>query len=200
MKKLLYIITFLFFYQLTYCQVNDSLVKRKLVDLVMRAVKAENDSLYEQTIILIDSAIAIDSTDYDSYVIKAEALWLLKRYRESADVYDKSIKVRNPDYLADAYVHLGMLYEKANMPQKAKGEYLRAIDLYDRKIFVPNFMYLQKINYAVVLLLSGNEERWKQEFKNLLKEYSYIDEVKALEGKNRSEVLEIHFSYNGGYR
>ncbi len=200
MKKLIHIIILLFFYQLTYSQVNDSLAKRKLVDLVMQAIKAGNDGLYEQTIILIDSAIAIDKTDYDSYVIKSEALWLLKRYKESAEVYDKSIKVEKPDFLADAYVHLGMLYEKANMPQKAKKEYLRAIDLYDRKVFPPSFIYLQRINYAVALLLSGNEEKWKQEFEKLLKEYSYIEEVKALKGKNRSEVLEIHFSYNGGYR
>jgi tetratricopeptide (TPR) repeat protein len=198
MKKLIYLTILLFFYDLSYCQVPNSLYTRNLDDLVMRAVKAENDGLYEQTIVLIDSAIAIDSAKSSYYVIKAEALCLLKKYLESALIYEKSIKVESPDYLADAYVQLGMLYEKANMFQKAKEKYLQAIDLYDRKIFGPRYMYLQKINYAVALLLSGNEGRWKQEYAKLLKDYYYIEEVKALNGKNRSEVLEIHFSYNGG--
>jgi tetratricopeptide (TPR) repeat protein len=196
MKKSIFILTILFSNQLTFCQASDSLIQ-KFSDLVIRSVKAENDRLFDKAIILIDSAIAIDSTRDFTYTIKSEILWMSKRYAEATETYKKSMSVKTPDFLISAYVLLGMLYDKANMRKEAKTHYSYAIKKYESGYTPPQFDKTEEIEYVFAFGLLGDKKNWVKKLRGIIKKYP-SQNYQILEKKTRQELLEFHFSPYGG--
>jgi len=197
MKQSLILLTLVCYLQHSNAQLSDSLRRKRMDDLVIRAVKAESDCLFEKAIILIDSAIAIDNAQDFTYVIKSENLWMLGRYSEAATNYERAIVLNNDSsFLFGAHLILGILNEKAGLTRKAQAEYSKAIYLFETKKR-PNdrpFEDINRTDYAIALCLSGNETAWKK----ILNESSHREELQKYVGKSRKEVLDIYFKEYGG--
>jgi tetratricopeptide (TPR) repeat protein len=193
--KLVFVFIF-FISHLAYSQPSDS-VKKKAINLLIRAFDAERNHNFETSILLADSSIALDSTRDEPYIIKAESLWFLKRYSEAAETYKKKMSVKQPDFLIGAYVLLGMLYDKANMRKEAKRQYLNAIRTYENGYIPPRFDKTEEYEYVFAFGLLRDKKNWKAKLaENAKKRPS--DNYQTLEKKTRKELLELHFSPYGG--
>ncbi|HEV8270170.1 MAG TPA: hypothetical protein VGQ04_02630 [Chitinophagaceae bacterium] len=181
MKKASFIISFLW--------INSAFGQSGFVE---RALNKAREKKYEEAIILVDSALVIDSNNSDIYTIKAEFLWMSKNYYQAAISYQKALVLdEDHSFLHGAYLMVGILYEKAGMRTHAQTYYLKAIYFFETKKRKDDkfFEVSNKEDYAVSLKLSGND----QEFERLLDEPFYKSLLQRYIGKNRSEVLEIFF-------
>lgn len=80
-----------------------------------------------QSIPFFDKAIVTDYNFILAYLEKGLALYDLKRYRESANIFETSVKVQNQ--FDQGYYYLGQCYEKLNMIQEAIEVYEMALQL-----------------------------------------------------------------------
>jgi tetratricopeptide (TPR) repeat protein len=177
-------------------QLSDS-VKKKAIRLQIRAFDAEQKDQFDSAILFADSSIALNSTRYEPYIIKAESLWFLKRYSEAAKTYKKKMEVKRPDFLIGAYVLLGMLYDKAGMFNEAKEQYLLAIKTWENCYQSPQFDKTEEIEYVFAFGLLGDIKKWKEKLSELSKKYPSSN-YKQFESMSRQELLEHHFSPFGG--
>jgi tetratricopeptide (TPR) repeat protein len=195
-KKIFSVLIILISVHLANGQTLDSLNQAKFNALVTTTVKAENDSLFDKAIALIDSAIALDNDRDFTFVIKSEVLWMQKRYAEAAENYKRAIWLnKDTSFFFGAYLVLGILFEKSNQLEEAKANYLKAVNLFEAKKLLDRFYpNIDKEDYAVALCLSKNKAKWER----LLKEPSYADLLRKYLGKSRREVLNIYFQKFGG--
>jgi tetratricopeptide (TPR) repeat protein len=179
-----------------FSQPSDS-VKKKAIQLQIRAFDAEQKHHFDSAILLADSSITLDSTRYEPYIIKAESLWFLKRYAEAAETYKKKMEVKRPDFLIGAYVLLGMLYDKAGMFNEAKEQYLLAVKTWENGYQPPRFDKTEEMEYVFAFGLLGDTRKWKRKLAELSKKYPSSN-YQQFESKSRQELLEHHFSPYGG--
>ena len=162
------------------------------VDFIKEALSKAEEKKYEEALILVDSVLAVDSSNFNFYTIKAEFLWMSKNYYQAALIYQKALLMdEDHRFLNGAYLMLGVLYEKAGLRVQAQIQYLRAIYFLetrkrkDDKLFlVPN-----KIDYVTAIILSGNDK----EIKKISDDPFYKSYLEPYIGKSRNEVLEIFF-------
>lgn len=179
-----------------FSQLSDS-VKKEAIRLQIRAFKAEQKHQFDSAILLADSSIALDSTRHEPYILKAESLWFVKRYKEAAETYKKNMEVKRPDFLIGAYVLLGMLYNKAGNRKEAKEQYLLAIKTWESGYTPPRFDKWEEIEYFIAFGLLRDKNRWKMKLSELQKKYPAMNKPKY-ELMSRKELLEHHFSpYSG---
>ena len=193
--KITLIIT-LFLSQVSLSQIPDS-IKKKAIDFQTRAWKAEEERQFERCIVLADSSITLDSTRSEPYVIKAESLWFLKRYKESAETYKKYISVDTNILRIGAYVLLGMLYDKADMFDEAKEQYLTAIRTYENGYRpLRQFVEIEEFEYVLAFGLAGSD-KWKEKLGDVINKHPNAG-FKNLANMTRKELLEHHFKQYGG--
>lgn len=196
MQKTLAIIFFLSF-ETAYCQTSD-LPKGSVGYFLTKAVDMSRDKKYEEGLVFIDSAFSVDSDNENIFALKAEILWMMKRFSEAAENYQKALLLdKDSSYLFGAYLFLGVLYEKAKMQTQARLQYLKAVYFFETKKKKSDkfFADVNKIDYALALKLSGNNEAWDK----LLDEPFYKKNLDVYIGKTREEVLEIYFQpFSGG--
>jgi hypothetical protein len=185
-------------------QPNDS-VKKEAIRLQILAFDAEKRSQFDSAILLADSSIAFDNTRREPYTIKAESLWLSRRFKEAAETYKKRLAVEQPQLVIGAYVLLGMLYDKAGNRKAAKEQYLLAINTWENgyQIRSENTKWAEgeykweRIEYFIAFGLLRDKRRWKQKLPELKKKYPAL-ETPNYEKMSRKELLEHHFRSYGG--
>jgi tetratricopeptide (TPR) repeat protein len=196
MQKIL-VILFLLSFDTTYGQIND-LPKGSIGYFLTKAVDMSRDKKYEEGLVFIDSAFRVDSDNENIFALKAEILWMMKRFSEAAENYQKALLLdKDSSYLFGAYLFLGVLYEKANMPTQARLQYLKAVYFFENKKKKSDkfFADVNKIDYALALKLSGNNGAWDK----LLDDPFYKKRLDIYIGKTREEILEIYFQpFSGG--
>jgi tetratricopeptide (TPR) repeat protein len=147
---------------------------------------------YTEAILIVDSAMSIDSSNEHIYALKSELLWLSKDYYASAICFQKAMTLnRDSSYLKGADLFLGVLYEKAGFRDEAQKHYLKAIDLFENfeRIDDRFFETSNGIDYAVALILSGKKKDWTG-----LMSSNKFDRYKDLyKGKTRAEVFETYW-------
>ena len=125
--------------------------------------------------------------------LKAEALWSISEYAEAASTYKKMISFSGDDLLkVGAYVFLGMLYDKAEMPVQAKDQYTSAISFWENG-YVPHKQFREYEESEYILALAMLEE--KDKIKKIVsdaKEYRYQRYLEWL-FKTPKELLDLHF-------
>lgn len=116
----------------------------------------------ESALPYLEKAIKID--DKDTYLLAtAECYEDKKDYSSAIELYNKlTEKDRNPEY----YYRKGVLYTKLNLLQKAKGEYLKAIEFGQH---VKSYLNLAEIN-----ILGKNYEEAIKLLNDVLKKYGDI--------------------------
>jgi hypothetical protein len=170
------------------------------------AWKAYQRNYFRKSITLLDSAIFYKPTNSFSYGLKAEAQWFLGDYAGAAETYRNKIALGDTNLLiVSANVFLGMLYGKAQMPEKATSQYLIAVKLWESG-YVPHKQFKIVEEFDYFLALAFLQERNKA--LRILKERSLdsltLPKRRELEtlhekclllfGRTPSELLEEHFN------
>jgi tetratricopeptide (TPR) repeat protein len=174
-------------------------VKNKSLQYQNRAWKEYQAHKFETAVILLDSSIALDSSRPTPFILKSEALWFKNRFAEAAAAYEKWIRIEvatdSSILLVGAYVHLGMLYDKAGMFNPAKKAYNKAITTYENGIYQPrkNFQREEEVEYVIAFGLSGDSTSWKSKLEILIEKYKLVD-LRKLKESSRSELLEKRFA------
>ncbi len=174
------------------CQTSDT-TYQKAGDLENKAWNAYQNREFEKCISLLDSSISLDNTRPFAFIIKSESLWFLKRYAEAAETYKKWIPLEKNVLLVGAYVFIGMLYDKADMFDQAKEQYLKAIKTYKNSYKpIATFQNVEEIEYVFAFGLLGNTKKWKEKLADLTKRYP-SSKYQQFEKMSRKELLEFHF-------
>lgn len=177
---------------------TDTLRYGKVGYFLKRAVDFESKKEYDQAIAFTDTALKIAPTSESVFAVKAEILWMMKRFSEAAENYQKALLLdTDGSYLFGAYLFLGVLYEKANKPIQAQAQYLKAVYFFENKKEKNDkfFADVNRLDYALALKLSGNNDAWDK----LLNEPFYKNSLAAYVGKTREQILEIYFQpFSGG--
>jgi tetratricopeptide (TPR) repeat protein len=189
-------IFFITFPLFVFSQPIDS-VKKEAIRLQLQAFHAEQKHQFDSAILFADSSIALDGKRYEPYIIKAESLWFLKRYKEASETYKKQMEVKRPDFLIGAYVLLGMLYDKAENRKEAKKQYSLAIKTWENGYTPPQFDKWEEIEYFIAFGLLRDKNKWKKKLRELQKKYPAMNKPNY-ELMSRKELLEHHFNPYGG--
>jgi tetratricopeptide (TPR) repeat protein len=197
MKAFALILTFFLSLSST-CQTSDS-TKKKALDFENKAWSAYQSHEFEKCISLLDSSISLDSTRPFAFIIKSESLWFLKRYAEAAETYKKWMTLEKNVLLVGAYVFLGMLYDKADIHDQAKEQYIKAIKTYEKGYKpIATFENVEEIEYVFAFGLLSDTEKWRQKLAGLIKKYPSSN-YERFEKMSRKELLEFHFEpFSGG--
>jgi tetratricopeptide (TPR) repeat protein len=168
--------------------------KAKADSLQTAAWDASQKNYFKKCLRLIDSSLYYDSTNSWSYSIKAEAHWLIGQYGEAAKAHKKAMSLDKDSLLIGAFVLQGMLYDKANMHDKAKEEYLIASKLWEGG-YVPykQLAKHEQVDYVFAVGLYGDTSKWKKKLHELYKKYpdkNYIH----LADKSGTEILDFYFN------
>lgn len=180
------------------CQTSDSISKSAL-DFEDRAWNAYQNHDFEKCILLLDSSISLGNTRPFALIIKSESLWFIKRYSEAAETYKKWMLIEKNVLLVGARVFVGMLYDKADMPEQAKEQYLEAIETYENCYKpISTVENVEEIEYVFAFGLLGDTEKWKEKLAGLIKKYPSSN-YQRFEKMTKKELLEFHFEpFSGG--
>ncbi|HEX7845647.1 MAG TPA: hypothetical protein VF476_07560 [Chitinophagaceae bacterium] len=191
MQKILLFILFALYFNTGNSQ-SDSLPTGSIGHQLTRAIEKARLKDYDKAILIVDSAMVVDSSNEHIFALKAELLWMKKDYYAAAICYQRAMFLdKDSSYLKGAYLFLGVLNEKAGLPNEAQKYYLRAIDLFEnyRRKDDHLFEVSNAIDYAVALILSGSKREWKG-----LMSGSNFDKYKELyKEKSRRQVLEAYW-------
>jgi tetratricopeptide (TPR) repeat protein len=119
---------------------------------------------FKKAIRLLDSAIFYGNNKSWTYSLKAEAQWFLGMYAEAATSYKQMLSFDDDALLkVSAYVFLGMLYSKAEMPRQATEQFVTAIRLWENG-YVPRkqFRAVEESDYFLALAFLGQSEKAKK--------------------------------------
>ena len=164
---------------------------------IQAAIEKAREKKYEEAIDIVDSAIAIDTNNENVYQVKAEFLWMKEDYFQAAVNYQKAMSLdKDSSFLRGAYLQLGVLYEKAGYLEEAQSNYIKAIYLFEnvKRENDRFFEYPNRIDYATVLILSGNDKKWNQLMADpIFSTLPYSTLREKYNGKTRTEILEIYW-------
>ena len=212
MKKLFFFSLLISSTLVSISQEIDTIKAKAFGDSAWRAYQTH---YFKKSIRLLDSAIFYGRNKSASLQLKAEAQWFLGWYLEAANTYEDVLAIYDKN--VSGKVFLGMLYDKAKMPIKAKDSYASAIMLWESN-YVPNrfFEKEEEANYFLALAFLRQKKkayklikRLMQEKANILKkenkfygwEYGMGYELKSrytkyliLFDKSPKQLLEEHFA------
>ncbi len=123
---------------------------------------------FDSALYYLDKAIKIDTTYYVAYGNKCTVYCALKDFRNALLEIQKEIAVK-PD-LAEAWAFEGMLNDKLSDTLNANKCYKKSIEMFDERIRDPSkqkYLYENKLNRAISLILMGQEEAGRRELKKL---------------------------------
>ena len=140
---------------------------KRAIELNNNAVSLMSTDDYNGALLLLDSAIQIDSSYYYAYLNKVNIYCSQKHYHKAIE-YSKHAIREKPD-LAESVMFLGMLYDKIGEPEKAKRQYQLAIEVFNNRISLSDKnRNSNKINRACALYLL-DPEKGKTEIEKLFK-------------------------------
>src|SRR5688500_6273614 len=154
--------------------------RSKSLEYQKRAWEAYQAQRFETAISLLDSSITLDRSRPSPFILKSEALWFIGRFAEAAETYKEWIIIElstdSSILLVGAYVHLGMLYDKADMFTQAKEQYIRAINTFESGYkALKQFEREEEVEYVMAFGLLGDTKNWKKKLKPLIEKYRLWD-------------------------
>ncbi len=146
---------------------------------------------FETAIIKIDLALKLSPRNYLFYGTKADFLVSQKKFKE-ANVVIRQIFDFKKDY-AEGYVFIATNFERMNQNDSARFAYQQALETYEKRIInnKPNkdMLLLERLNIGFILRKLGQDNKARQEFNHLKKEYpAEIENITAIENQD----LDIH--------
>jgi tetratricopeptide (TPR) repeat protein len=166
--------------------------KSRLGYYLTNALDLAKQFKHDDAIMMLDSAEIINNKKGFIYQLRAELLWMKNNFIAAAKDYQKAILLdSDSSFLFGAYLHLGILYEKAGLLDKAQSEYLRAVYFFENKThkLQKYFEMSNNQDYTLSLLLSGKIVSMEKVVGNkTIKEW-----LKPYLGKTRESIIEIYF-------
>jgi len=196
MRTLIIFILFVLHAEIGHTQ-SDTLPPGSIGYRLTKAIEKSREKKYDEAIIIVDSAISIDSTNENTYALKAELLWMKKDYYNATIFFRRAMSFdKDSSYLKGAYLFLGVLYEKADLIDEAQKQYLKAINLFENNKREDDrfFENVNAMDYAVALKLSGIEKKWE----GLMNEPRFSQFHELHKGKSREEVLKSYWDQYDG--
>ena len=172
--------------------------KTKSLKYQHRAWKEFQAHKFETAVLLLDSSIALDSSRPSPFILRSEALWLLGKYAEAANTYEKWIELEvltdSTILLVGAYVQLGMLYDKANMFTQAKEHYMTAINTFESSYKpLKHFEIVEEMEYVMAFGLLGDSENWQKKLEAFIKKHRSWN-LSNLKNLTRKQLLDNRFA------
>uniref|UniRef100_UPI003217FAA4 tetratricopeptide repeat protein n=1 Tax=uncultured Draconibacterium sp. TaxID=1573823 RepID=UPI003217FAA4 len=128
---------------------------------------------YTEAIEKIDLAIKLAPKNYLFYATKAQILEKQNKFKEANSTMRSIFDFKN-DY-AEGYVAIAMNYERIGYKDSAYFEYKNALDAYNHRIKKniedKELILFEKLNVAVILKHIGEEEKAKNLFNTLKREF-----------------------------
>ena len=115
----------------------------------------------DSALILLDSSIKIDSNFYSTYFTKVNAYCQKGSYLKAIET--SHIGLRQKPEMVESILYLGMLYDKTLQPENAKAQYLKALQIIEKRFKkLDELSSDDKLNYVLLLLLLDREDAKKE--------------------------------------
>lgn len=145
----------------------------------------------DYSLLLLDSAIKVDSQFVMAYSNKVTILCQKGEYHKAVETLKKSLLLDSKR--AEAILFLGMLYEKTGQINYANIEYLKAVDLFTVRLQKEDkFRSGNRLNRAIALILLGKDEG-RRELNTIIDENPKDEILSEFRGLNRQELLDHIF-------
>lgn len=157
-------------------QQPDHVYNPEAIELNNKAGKLSQRFQVDSALLLYDKAIELDETYYLPHSNKVNIYLRRKEYDKA--LYEAEMAVMKKPDLAEAVFLAGLLNEKQGNLKKAKKYYLKSIEIFDNRIKNPEkkeHITSNKLNRALS--------------KKFINDETYIDDLKALEGKGIQQYL-----------
>ena len=146
----------------------------------------------DSALILLDKATELDPDYYLAYSNMA-TIYIQKRdFPSATECIEKSVS-SNPE-LAEGVSLLGMLYDHAGKSAKAKEQYQKAVELYDKRLAKSDkHLQANEMNRAWTLVMLGETEKGRALLKDLLNENPDDMTLQMFVNLGKEEYLESLF-------
>ncbi len=155
------------------------------------------DSAYQQAILLLDKATAIDSNYYRAYHNKMGFQMKLKQYDSALVTSNNLIRIRPA--APDIYFTCGVIYEKGQDTISSKKYFQKAQLLYDNildTMSVTNRSHdILAMNRAIGRIMLGDEKEGNRQLQQLVATTANAaikEEAASYINKNKRELLNIY--------
>jgi tetratricopeptide (TPR) repeat protein len=169
----------------------------KAVELDFNAANLIAKGEYDSAMVLLDSALQIDSTYHYAYGLKAN-IYMMKDLPDSViSQLEKQLKLA-PEF-AEVWSGTALLYDRKGDTLKAREYYNKSITLYDKRIENPeksnkkDIVRSNRLNRAFNLILAGQEQKGRTEALQLKREEPNNSDTIIINGlltKTRKEILD----------
>ncbi|MPM06950.1 hypothetical protein SDC9_53254 [bioreactor metagenome] len=146
----------------------------------------------DSALFYFDKAIEADSNYMPPHSSKSKIYVINGQYDLALNETESAIKIK-PDQ-AEAWAFAGVIIEFKGDTLKAKDYFKKSIEIFDARISNPdmsNFIFANKFNRAISLILLGNEKEGKNELNKIKEDFSefsmIIDEYLKL---SRQEIVQ----------
>jgi tetratricopeptide (TPR) repeat protein len=152
----------------------------KAIELNNKAVELMKKLNNDSALILFDKAIAVDKTYYLPHSSKSVIYIRKKEFDKALTEMEMAVKKR-PDF-TEGWNLVGMLNEKLGNIETAMKCYKKSLAIFDERIANPakkEFLSVNRLNRAYLLILLGQEKEGKEEMRKLKEEmpnFTVIDE------------------------
>ena len=136
--------------------------------LLMAKEGSKKDSLL-LAMHLLDSAISLDKSYYNSYQNRSTAEGMLGKYVEAINDIDQVLKIKNN--LAEEKAMRGFILEKLNHNDEALKSYNEAIIDYKARLKKDSTNLKSQIDIAFLTMLTKNKNEGIIEYKKIIKKY-----------------------------
>lgn len=193
MKHIILFIVSIASTDIVFCQTLQDKVKADSLKSI--AWDASQKNYFKKCIRLIDSSILYDSTKSWSYIIKAEAHWLISEFKDAAISYKKAMTLDSEFVSIGANVLLGMLYDKAENFNQAKQQYSIAINLWENGYTAKHklFQIQEEIDYIKAIGLMGDSIKMINKLTTFIQKNPDQQSLACIAEKSRLELLEFNF-------
>ncbi|RYZ89295.1 MAG: hypothetical protein EOP04_07215 [Proteobacteria bacterium] len=208
MRKAFIIPIVLLFSGSTFGQSKDTINSRLAFDYWEKSLALERDNQIEKAIATIDSAIFLDASNHWMYSDKSEMLRSVGKYMPAAEALLKAVNISgtfdsNPKgALYGVYLHIGIQYEKGGDTLSAQRYYRKGKSMFEerRSLAGDEFFQMQNdLDYAMLLLLTGDQNGWNRAYKELKMKYGHASDVSSLQkATHRDELRDLYFKRYGG--
>ena len=170
---------------------NKQSYDKKAIALNNRASELMNTKP-DSALILLNQATEIDPDYYLAHNNKINLFISKGEFDKAIESAEKGVKAK-PD-LAEAITMLGMLYDYKEQPDKAKEQYAKALEIYNRRLENSDKdVFANKLNRAHTLLLLEKQEEGQKEIERLLQENPNDPTIQMLVEFDKKEYLDDLF-------
>ena len=142
----------------------------------------------DSALILLNQATEIDPDYYLAHNNKINLFISRGEFDKAIESAEKGVKAK-PD-LAESVTMLGMLYDYKGQTDKAREQYTKALEIYNRRLENSDKNeFDNKLNRALTLLLLEKLEEGQKEIERLLQEYPNDSKIQMLVDFDKQQYL-----------